>query len=219
MDETTIPWPRAAAFVRQHTHDVRNGLNSLDLEIELLNELVPVEGEAMDSVKRIRKQVRGVTQQLRTLSILFQEPSPLATQLPARVLLKIWREKHAALTPAPEVQWVDELGDQEISVDVEMMATVFKELLTNAATHSPGGPLTISARAHGADVIFELREPKQTALDPVAWGQPFVSTRRDRYGLGLFNAKRLAKASGVSLVQSYAQADGCLVTQLGFPIV
>ena len=128
MDETTIPWSRAAAFVRQHTHDVRNGLNSLDLEMEYLSELVPAEGEAADSVKRVRKQLRAVTQQLRTLSTLFQEPSAVAAKLPARVLLKIWREKHAALTAAPEVRWTDELGEEQVSVDVEMMATVFREL-------------------------------------------------------------------------------------------
>ena len=32
MNEPQIPWARIVAFVRQHTHDVRNGLNCLDLE-------------------------------------------------------------------------------------------------------------------------------------------------------------------------------------------
>ena len=35
-----IKWPRLAAFMRQHTHDVRNGLNSLDLETSFLEEFV-----------------------------------------------------------------------------------------------------------------------------------------------------------------------------------
>ncbi len=219
MDETTIPWPNVAAFVRQHAHDVRNGLNSLDLEIEFLQELVPAEGEAADSVKRVRKQVRAVTQQLRSLSALCQEPSPVTASLPAHVLLKIWREKHAALTPAPEVQWTDELGEEHVNVDVEMMATVFRELLANATAHSPGGGLTISARFKGREVIFELREPKKTALDTSTWGHPFSSPRRDHYGLGLWNARRLMEASGVSFTQSYLPVDGCLLTRLVIPVV
>ncbi len=219
MDEPLIPWSRAAAFVRQHTHDVRNGLNSLDLEIEYLHELVPAEGEAAESVQRIRRQVRAVTQQLRTLSLLFQDPSPVTARLPANVLMKIWREKHATQTPPLDVQWVDELGEEEVSVDVEMMATVFRELLANAAVHAPSARLTLSARVIGGDVLFELREPKKAVLDTSTWGQPFTSTRRDRYGLGLWNARRLMAASGVSFTQTYVPAESCLLTQFVLPVV
>lgn len=218
MDEPDIPWSRVAAFVRQHTHDVRNGLNSLDLETEYLGELVPA-GEAAESVDRVRKQLRSVAQQLRSLSALFQQPSPLAAKIPARVLLKIWREKHASLTPAPEVHWIDELGEQQVNVDVEMMATVFRELLTNAVAYSPRVPLTISARIEGGAVVFELREPKQSPLDTSTWGQPFTSTRRDRYGLGLWTAYRLMALNDVSLTQRYLPEEACLQTRLVLPVV
>lgn len=204
--------------MRRHTHDVRNGLNSLDLETELLLELAP-EGEAADSAGRIRKQLRGLAQHLRGLAALFQDPLPTVVKTPARVLLKIWREKHAALTPAPEVQWVDELQEEEVNADVEMMATVFRELLTNAAVYSPGVPLTIIARAQSGEVTFELREPKPTVIDVSTWGQPFSTTRRDHYGLGLWTARRLMAASGVSFVQSYCTADNCLLSRLVLAVV
>ncbi len=218
MEETDIPWSRVAAFVRQHTHDVRNGLNSLDLETEFLHELVPV-GEASESVQRIRKQLRSVAQQLRTLSALFQEPSPLAAKIPARILLKIWKEKHAALSPMPQVRWVDELGAEQVSVDVEMIAVVFRELLTNATLYSAGAALTITARTQGNDVMFELVEPKKAPADPATWGQPLVSTRRDRYGLGLWTARRLMELNGASLTQRYIPEESCLKTQIALPVV
>jgi hypothetical protein len=218
MDEPVIPWSRVTAFMRRHTHDVRNGLNSIDLETELLLEIAP-EGEAAESAARVRKQLRGLAQQLRTLAALFQEPLPTVVKIPARVLLKIWREKHAALTPAPEIQWVDELKEEEVAADVEMMATVFRELLLNALVYSPGAALTITGRIQGGVVLFELREPKSAALDVSTWGQPFVTTRRDHYGLGLWTARRLMAASGVSFVQSYVPADGCLLSQLVLPVV
>lgn len=218
MDETVIPWSRVTAFMRRHMHDVRNGLNSLDLEMEFLSELTP-EGEASDSVGRMRRQLRTVAQQLRTLATQFQDPSPVSVKIPAGVLLKIWREKHAALTPAPEIRWVDELKDEQVNVDVEMMATVFRELLTNATVHSPAGPLTITAQTRGGDAVFELREPKQSEMDVSSWGEPFYSTRRDRYGLGLWTARRLMEASGVVFKQHYVPDDGCLVTELRLPMV
>lgn len=218
MDETVIPWSRVTAFMRRHMHDVRNGLNSLDLEMEFLSELVP-DGEASDSVGRMRRQLRAVAQQLRTLAAQFQEPSPVSVKIPARVLLKIWREKHAALTPAPEIRWVDELKEEEVNVDVEMMATAFRELLTNAAVHAPAGPLTISAQIRSNDVVFELREPKQSETDVRLWGEPFYSTRRDRYGLGLWTVRRLMESTAVLFKQHYVSADSCLVTELRLPML
>ncbi|MHB1081132.1 MAG: histidine kinase [Prosthecobacter sp.] len=218
MDESIIPLSRVSTFVRRHVHDVRNGLNSLDLEMELLNDLAP-EDEAMASVERMRRQLRTLAQQLRTLAAQFQEPTPVAVKIPASVLLKIWREKHADLKPSPLIQWEDELGEEQVNVDVEMMALAFRELLTNAMVHSPGGPLTITAQTLDAKVVFELREPKPAALDVTTWGQPFTSTRRERYGLGLWTVRRLMAASGVFFEQRYDPAEGCLLTQLVLAVV
>jgi hypothetical protein len=218
MDETTIPWSRVAAFVRQHTHDVRNGLNSLELETAYLQELV-TDSEAVESVGRVRKQLRTVAQQLRTLSASFQDPAPLAANLPARALLKIWREKLAALPQGPEVQWVDELGEEEVSVDVEMMAAAFRELLMNAAVYTPGTPLTISARTTGGEVVFELREPKTAAVDTGTWGQPLNSSRRDHYGLGLWTVRQMMASCGIAFTQRYAAAENCLISRIVLPVV
>jgi light-regulated signal transduction histidine kinase (bacteriophytochrome) len=217
MEETAIPWTRIAAFVRQHTHDVRNGLNSLDLETELLTELV-TDTEANASVGRVRKQLRGIAQQLRGLSMLFQEPLPTIAKIPARVLMNIWREKLKALPNAPEVHWVDELGDApvEVETDVEMMASVFRELLSNAVMYSPGEALTISVRCTAGIVVFEQREPKpaSVATDPSTWGQPLATTRRDHYGMGLWMARRQMESCGAVLVQRYLPGEVCLISRI-----
>lgn len=218
MDELIIPLSRVSTFVRRHVHDVRNGLNSLDLEMEFLNDLAPAH-ESVASVERMRKQLRMLSLQLRALAAQFQEPMPVPMKIPASVLLKIWREKHADLKPAPQIRWGDELGEEQVNVDVEMMAVAFRELLTNAMVHSPGGPLTITARTMDGKVVFELREPKLTELDVTTWGQPFTSTRRERYGLGLWTVRRLMAASGVFFEQRYHPAEGCLQTQLVLAVV
>ena len=65
MEEIQIPWSRLAGFIRKHTHDVRNDLNSLDLESAFLEEIVPA-GEMQTGVARIRKQLPGGSQALHT---------------------------------------------------------------------------------------------------------------------------------------------------------
>lgn len=215
--ETEIPLARVAEFVRQHTHNVRNSLNSLELEAGLLQEFV-LDAEGQAGMERVRKQVRALAEEMRSLSAVFQDPVPTAGPVSARDLLLIWREKHAELPSAPEVRWVDELGDQTVNVDVEMMAFVFRELLHNATTFSPGRPLTVTAREKAGEVIFELREPKKAAVNPSAWGQPFATVRRTGYGLGLWAARRLAAANGAAFTQEYAAEDGTLTTRIVLPL-
>ena len=215
--ESEIPWARFAAFVRQHTHDVRNGLNSLDLETALLRELV-VEGEGRDCVERLREQVRAIGVQMRELSMLFQDPKPNSAPLAARDLFLIWKEQHAGLPNLIEVQWVDELGAEKVDVDAGMMATVFRELLANAAAFSEGGTTTASARREGDALIFELREPKNGVLDPSAWGTPLATTRRGGYGLGLWSAHRLLDANHARLVRRHVPNEGALVTSVFLPV-
>ena len=215
--EPDIPWARFAAFVRQHTHDVRNGLNSLDLETALLHEIV-AEGEGRDCVERLREQVRALGAQMRELSALIQDPRPISAPLAARDLFLIWKEQHAAHTNPPEVQWVDELGAEQVNVDVGMMASVFRELLANAAAFSQGGTIMASARREGDEVIFELREPKTGAVDPSAWGEALVTTRRGGYGLGLWSARRLLAANLARIVQRHVPNEGALVTRIFLPV-
>ncbi|MGB8170256.1 MAG: hypothetical protein WCF18_22330 [Chthoniobacteraceae bacterium] len=213
--EPSIPSARVAAFVRQLTHDFRNGLNSLDLETGILEEFVSDE-EGSESLHRVRRQLRSLAERLRSLSMLFQDPHPVAGPIAARELLLIWQEKHAAIANAPTVLWQDELGDEMVSVDAEMVAGVFRELLVNAATFSPGQSLTVTAKAEPGNVLFELSEPKKEEVDPRSWGEALSTTRGTGYGLGLWAARRAMAASGAKLTQQYDSERRRLLTQIVF---
>jgi signal transduction histidine kinase len=216
MEDIQIPWSRLSAFIRKHTHDVRNDLNSLDLESTLLQEIVP-DGEAREGVARIRKQVRSLTAQMRLLSTRFQSPSPFAAPMPAKAVLTIWKERCAALPKAPEFKWIDKLANEEVIVDVEMIATVIQELIMNAASFSENLPITITAKSDKSVVIFEMQEPKTSPLDTRAWGQPFFSTRTGGHGLGIWTARRFAEANHGTLVQHFAPDASALVSQVILP--
>jgi signal transduction histidine kinase len=218
MEDTQIPWSRLAAFIRKHTHDVRNDLNSLDLESTLLQEVVP-EGEAKEGVARIRKQVRALTAQMRLLSTRFQSASPFAAPMPAKAVLTIWQERCAALPKAPEFKWVDKLTDENVNVDVEMIATVIQELIGNAAAHSQNLPITVIARSDKSVVVFEMQEPQSSPLVTRAWGEPFFSARTGGHGLGIWTARRLVEANHGTLVQHFAPDVSALISQVILPRV
>ena len=216
--EPEIPWERIAGFVRQLTHEVRNGLNSLDLEAALFQELA-TDDEAHACAARARQQVRRLADQLRSLSTVFQKPQPATVRMPARELLSTWRQYHEGVSGAPEATWVEELGDEEISVDEAMMATVFRELLSNAAAFLQGRPVTITARRGEGTITFELQEPKSDGLDPVDWDLAFVTARRGHYGLGLWSVRRLVEANGGTITRRFLEKESALVTSLSLPIV
>ncbi len=211
-----ISWPRLAAFMRQHTHDVRNGLNCLDLEAALLQEIVSDE-EGRASVGRVRQQVRELAERLRTLSAFFQEPQPCRGPLAASELLLIWREQHESLPEPPAVEWLSDIGLEMVNVDAAMLAQALRELLLNARTFCERAPATASVRREGDHVVFELREPKSQPIDCESWSRSvFASTKRGGYGLGLCAVKRLVEANGGTFTQ---QGDkGALLTRVALPV-
>ena len=214
-----ISLSRLSAFMRQHTHDVRNGLNCLDLETALLQEIVNDE-EGRQGAERMRQQVRALAGQLRTLSVIFQEPQPICGPLSAKELLLIWREQLALLAEPPEVEWVEEIADEMVNVDAGMMAMVFSELLMNARAFCDGQPAIASVRRVGAEVVFELCEPKSSPVDTEGWGlRLFETSKRGGHGLGLWSARRLVEANGAAISQRYEAGDGDLHTRIAIPVM
>ena len=208
-----IPPARVAQFIRQHTHDVRNGLNSLDLEGALLQEVVTDE-EGRQSVDRLRRQLRRVANELRILSARFQDPLPHRGRLAAGEILLIWREQNASLPTPLEIGWGDQIGVAAVEVDAVMLAEIFHELLSNAAAFPATGPLAVNARRDGDRLVLELCEPKKEPVDVTGWGEiPFTTTRRGAYGLGLWSARRLAEANEIRLERHFSP-PGSLVTRM-----
>lgn len=212
-EKITVPWERIADFFRQHTHDLRNDLNGLDLESALLQEIIAESG-ADENIFRIRQQLRSLGECLRRVNHMFHEPHPARYPIAASELLLILHEKHAQVNPPLEVVWREEVGDVEVSVDGEMLARVFEELLSNAAFFGEGKPVEISAFLENEHVVFEMREPKDSALNTREWGQPFFTTRHKGYGLGLWYVWRVLQANEVIFQQAFRMDEKVLVTRL-----
>lgn len=213
-----LSWSHLAQFIRQHTHDVRNDLNGLDLEAALLAETIPG-GEASDSVSRMRTQIRRLALDLRALSAKFADPQPARALYDARELFLIWWDQLAALTPAPTVRWSDSLTTEQVKVDAGTLANVFRELLANAQSFGTGAPLLADGRVEEKHVVFELREPKDTAVEIASWGRaPFSAMRHGHYSIGLWQAQRTITANGGEVLRRFDPEAMELITALRFPL-
>lgn len=192
-----VPWPNVAAFVRQHTHDIRNHLNGIDLEAALLRELV-TDPEALQGVARLRQQVRDIASDLRGLSNQLNEPSPRPTPIAAAELFEIWQEQVAALREPPcDVKWESALGERCVHVDAALFTGALLELVRNAFHfYEAPGTLTCAGTLRGQKVEFGVREGKSVSPDFAQWGRtPLQTTRRGALGLGLWNVHRIVYAS------------------------
>ena len=216
--EPDLCWSHLAKFIRQHTHDIRNDLNGLDLESALLAEIVPP-GEAAEVVARIRAQVRRIAGNMRALSAKFADPPAAGALYAARELFLIWQDQLTALNPAPIVHWSDSSAAERVKVDAGALADVFRELLVNAQSFGTGAPLHATAKVQDQHVVFELREPKGAAVDTETWGRaPFASMRHGHYGLGLWEVQRVITANGGEVQRRFAPDAMELITTLVFPI-
>jgi hypothetical protein len=210
--------PQITQFIRQHTHDLCNELNGLDLEATLLADLVP-RGEAEESVARIRAHIRRFAADTHRLAAKFTEAKPTLALYSTRELFLIWQDQLVTLVPAPVVQWTDALGTEQVNADATELADVFRELLANAQHFGTGAPLLATARVEGGQIVFELREPKDTPVEAAGWGSaPFASMRHGHYGLGLWAARRTITASGGEVRRRFDQDAMELITTLLFPI-
>ncbi|HWB58363.1 MAG TPA: hypothetical protein VG733_02685 [Chthoniobacteraceae bacterium] len=220
--EPDIKWNAVAAFVRQLTHDIRNQLNGLELEAALIAE-APESAEAAESLARIREQLHQIAGSLRSLSSKFANPSPMLSPITAVELFLIFQEQAAHVENLPKVDWTHTLQQEQINVDATELAIVARELLTNARDFQPGERVEVRGLADGGSVIFQFHEPKAVSIETATlagWGSaPFESARRNRYGLGLWEARRLVEANNGKITRAYEAQAKKLLTTLTFPIL
>lgn len=218
--DLNLPWKNVSRFVRQNTHDIRNHLNSLDLEAALLADIVGNDPEALESVTRLRGQIRALAGHLKSLSSRVADPVANPAPFPAKEMFLVWQEQADSLENAPQIEWVDAFESEMLNVDALSMAPAFSEILTNARDFRENG-----SRLHGVGrieegrAIYELREPRHQSLETEGWGiMPLNSSKAARYGLGLFMVRRTAEANGGTSSWSYSPETKELVTRIAFPV-
>ena len=221
-NEPVIPFSRVGSFIRQVTHDVRNNLNGMDLQAAYAVELI-TDPEANEEVRRVRQMIQQAAKQLQTLSSYFQLPQSNLVSYSANIFVEDLRDRLTRIFPEqmPSVEWKVSVGEEMISVDLEMIFSTIAEIFKNAFQFREAGqPILASVFGENGRVVLEVEEGKTTVpSDPSTWGrEPFVSTRRGGYGLGLFRARRILELHGGEIVASHDSARARLTTRVSLPV-
>lgn len=219
-EDAVVAWPDVVKFTRQLAHDVRNGLNGLDLEAAFVAEL-NTNPEIAEELKKLRAMVVNITRNLHEVSSYMGSFAMNTIDLEASILLKELRDRLAKRHPEEMagVAWTDAACEEIVQVDVERFAEVLRELFKNAFQfHKAGEPLSFTSACEEGRLVLELREGKSAPLAPEEWGAPLLSTRRGGYGLGLFHAKRVLEAHQGELKQVYDPTKAALVTRVSLPL-
>lgn len=224
--DVSVPFARVGTLVRQLTHDVRNGLNAMELQGAFVADLLSDpedEAEARVALKRLRGMISENARMLQRFAARFRIPTPSPVRYPAKDFIEDFRRGLEKTPPenAPQVAWTEGLGDEAIAVDVVMIFAALGEIFQNAAHFREGdAPVAAHVSAEAGRLRIELREPREAvAPAPETWGrEPLVSTRRGGYGLGLFHARQLLAAHGGVLEFSHDPSAALLTTRIFLPL-
>ena len=219
-----VPWERVEGFVGQLTHDIRNGLNALELQLTFLGE-ISTDPEAVDEIKRLRATVGNVTRQLQTLRTATGAVRPYPLEYPAKEFFDDLRERLAKLHPGSDERVVWDVAleaDTRLLVDPELTLGAMLEVLSNglhfAADERLAIRVEVSALKDELTVAIREQQPVQPVIAPEDWGRtPLLTTRRGAYGLGLFRVRRSIEAQSGTMKVEYSAETQIFTTTVTLP--
>jgi K+-sensing histidine kinase KdpD len=219
--EPEISLPELTKFVSQLSHDLRNHLNAISLQIAFLTEIAPNE-EMKQEVQRLRKMTDDFGTDLQKLSASLKPPRLQTMSYAAKEFVEDLESKLANVEPelAPMVDWRNSLGAEAFEIDPQLLQQAFLELFANAARHDrTEDRLTFEGRPSGDAIELRLCEPKTKFEGSTEnWGErPFQSIGHSHYGLGLFWARGIFQAHHGTLQAQFDPAASVLVTTVCLP--
>jgi len=220
-EEPLVPLERVSKFIRQLTHDVRNGLSAIDLETAFIAEIT-TDTEVLAEIRKLREMVAETAKMLRRVSQNFQPVTAHPIPWAATTVMEELRKQMEAEFPeeAPTVAVENHFGAETIQIDLNQTLAAVLAVLRNAFQFRKEGELVrVIGSSQEGQATLEVREPKaelQSETPPEQWSAvPLRTTRPGGYGLGLYRARQIAEAQGGSLETRFTGSE--LVTRITFP--
>lgn len=210
-------------------HEIRNPLNSLNLNMQMLEEEIAETGGAPTGGRLLsitRSEISRL-ERLVTDFLAYAKPRPLELEdVPAVRLLERVEAVLAGelLRREADVEIEDRSGGARVRVDPGQLNQLLLNLAQNAlnATEESGRPpqLRFLAYRHGSEVVLELVD-NGIGISPEEQGRIFdlfYSTRKGGTGLGLAIVDRIAKTHGGRITVKSSPGVGTSVA-VAFPAV
>jgi len=202
-------------FAASLSHDVRNALTSIRVDVDRLSmrELNDPVATALvmrvlNSISRLETSVTGALRVARGQSPLEE----LDLRLPIRAAADAVRGALAAL-PA-DLELLLPSDPLRIRGDEAALQQLFANVLFNAAqAMSSGGRVSVAADSVAEDVLVVIADTGSgiSASNLARMGRPFFSTKSDGTGLGLPIVRQIVAAHGGSMEIESREGEGTTV--------
>lgn len=153
MEISSYPLNDIAVVIKRHTHDVRNALNGMELELTLLGEGA-TDPAAREAVKRLREAGAEISRLMQGLSSKYGTESPCV--LPAIQIAERWNADARHVASDTPLQWNIQLDGEAVCVDAGLIRSLLKDALEMAVRISRRRPLQVSCRHDEGRVVFEI---------------------------------------------------------------
>lgn len=218
-------WSTVGAFGRMLAHEIKNPLNSLGLELSLLERRVAKLALPAADQERLASSVEVVKSELLRLTTLTNDylsigpKSGLSDVRPVdlgEIVASVTRT-HAASMAARGIHLVDELGEDPAVVlgHPDKLKQVVHNLVGNAIEAMASVDVriaTIALRRRAGDWELTVRDTGPGISDPVAIFAPGYTTKTTGTGMGLAISQQIARQHGGRLLARALDSGGAEFT-------
>ena len=217
--EESVQWSALAALIRRLTHDVRNDLNAMELQLTLLEDAHARQALASEDIAALRTSLHLAEKRLRKLSARVRPVAPTivrtrAEDLWENVTILADRAGHKSRNTA----WSFGAAGTWLNGDVDLLSDAVLEIVDNAVAFGEGGDnINVLAVADGSSLRIILKEVcRNTPENVSSWGAALMTTRGS-YGLGLHYAQRIIAAHSGRIDRVFDPSTRQLTTTITLP--
>ena len=196
-------------------HEIANPLNSISVAVQLLERILSAQGEPAN--ERKSTLVRLISDEIRRLALLvenFRSLKLFELELQPTSLDKLVRDCVGLESVKAEHQGVVfdykvHSGVPGIMADGLRLRQVILNLFENAIDATPtGGTVNVAVYPHSGEVCLDVHNEGQGIPEDVEIFTPFVSTKLQGSGLGLFIAKKIVSAHKGTITYTSTPEEG-----------
>ena len=204
-------------------HEIRNPLNALSINLELLEEDLGSRAAGSDSVVLARREVGRLSRLVNDFLVYARPTSPAVEPCDAATIVEdVGRLLRSACERAG-VELAVRTAPAQVRADRGQISQVLVNLALNAVQAMESAParrLQLSCREEGESVAFEVSDsgPGIAEAEMERVREAFYSLRKGGTGLGLAIAERIVQGHRGRL-ELANRAEGGLTARITLPIV
>ena len=142
-----------AQVVKRHTHDVRNALNGMELELALLDESTK-DPAARAAIKRLRDAGSGIGRLMQAVSSKYGLEQPCV--IPAVQVAERWSAGARHLGAEIPIEWSISLDRESLYAESGLIRSLLEDILDVAIRLNRKRPLRVHCHAREGRAVYEI---------------------------------------------------------------